>query len=99
MAEKGEKADKDQRGLVVPHLEAWRLDQALTQRELAAKAGVGRSTIMNAESGKPVSLPNVRKIAAALGISVHQLVRERPNDTHNTQRTSGSPADKAVGAA
>ena len=69
----------ERRGLPLPYLEALRLSQALTQVELAKAAGVGRNTVLRAEAGAPVALGNVRKIAAALGISVQQLLTEDPS--------------------
>jgi transcriptional regulator with XRE-family HTH domain len=71
-------AEKESRGLVVSHLAAWRKEYALTQRELADQAKVGRSTIIRGEAGEPISMANVRKLAAFLGISVRQLLRESP---------------------
>jgi transcriptional regulator with XRE-family HTH domain len=72
-------AEKEQRGLTVPYLEAWRKYFALTQRELAEKAQVGRSSVIRAEAGESISYTNVRNLAAALGISVPQLLHEQPN--------------------
>jgi hypothetical protein len=42
---------------------------------------VGRSTVLRAEDGGAISAANVRKLAAALGISVHQLLHEEPGHT------------------
>jgi transcriptional regulator with XRE-family HTH domain len=67
------------RGLPLPHLEAWRLSQALTQGELAEAAGLARNTIVRAEAGGSIALGNVRKLAAALGISVQQLLTQDPS--------------------
>lgn len=78
------------RGAVVPHLSAWRRSQALTQGELAIKAKVARSTVIRAEGGEPISLPNVRKVAEALGISVQQLLREEPDSDDDTEESSGA---------
>ncbi len=65
--------EKEQRGEKLPHLEAWRRYRALTQRELASEAKVSRMTVIRAEAGEPVSLPHVRALAAALGITLEQL--------------------------
>ncbi len=73
-------ADK-QRGLTVPRMEKWRLERALTQRELADAADVARSTIARAEAGEPISLANVRKLATALGLSVSELLHNDPGDS------------------
>ncbi len=42
--------------------------------ELADKAAVSRSTIMRAEAGGIVSFSTIRQLAAALEISIEQLV-------------------------
>jgi transcriptional regulator with XRE-family HTH domain len=62
------------RGRALPHLRAWRVERALQQGELADKAAVSRSTIMRAEAGGIVSFSNIRQLAAALEISIEQLV-------------------------
>jgi transcriptional regulator with XRE-family HTH domain len=80
-------ASKEQRGLLVPHLEAWRRFNAPTQRELATRAGVARGTIVRGEDGEPISAGNVRKLAEALDISVQQLMYEMPS----TQPTGDEP--------
>ena len=69
------------RGLPLPYLGAWRLSQAITQGELAAAAGIARGTVARAEAGEPIALANVRKLAAALGITVQQLLTEDPSHT------------------
>ena len=61
------------RGLALPHLEAWRIRRAMNISELAEKASVSRGTVTNAENGRIVGFPNMRKLAAALGITVEQL--------------------------
>jgi transcriptional regulator with XRE-family HTH domain len=55
----------------------WRESHGLTQRELAAEAGVGEATVARIEIGASVSPPTARKIAEALGVSVVDLL-ERP---------------------
>jgi transcriptional regulator with XRE-family HTH domain len=51
-----------------------RLQRALTQAELADKAGLARSTILNIENdAHPTHPGTVRKIARALGVSPMQL--------------------------
>jgi transcriptional regulator with XRE-family HTH domain len=74
-------AERGRRGLSVPRLEAWRLEHALTQRELAEHADVSRGTVVRAEAGEPISLPNVRKLAKALGISVRDLLHKDPGES------------------
>lgn len=62
-------------GLVLPHARAWRMLRAMTQGELAQAADISRATVARAETGGAISMQNVRKLAAALGISVEELQR------------------------
>lgn len=50
-----------------------RLDQALSMRELAQRAGVSPSTIVSAEQGNPVYSVTVRKLTRALGVTPADL--------------------------
>ena len=50
-----------------------RTGAGMSQKELAAKAGAGRSTILAIESGKRCNLANLVKIADALGVSPADL--------------------------
>lgn len=68
-----------QRGEAIPYMRAWRRDKLMEQQELATQAKVSPSTIQRAERGGTISIPNIRKIAAALGISTEQLRREDPS--------------------
>lgn len=55
-------------------LRVLRLQRALTQAELADKAGLGRSTVLNIESDTSPPRPaTVRKLARALGVTPMQL--------------------------
>ena len=69
-------------GVWLPKLKHIRMRKALTQGELAQKAGVARATINRAERNVgPISLPNVRKIAEALGVSPEELqAKEEPEE-------------------
>jgi transcriptional regulator with XRE-family HTH domain len=55
----------------------WRESHGLTQRELAAAAGVGEVTVARVETGASVSPPTARKLAEVLDVSVADLL-ERP---------------------
>lgn len=57
----------------VLRLREWRERRALTQEELAQKAGVGRGTIIRIERGADAFPPTVRKLATALGIDPADL--------------------------
>lgn len=64
-----------ERGLHAPRLEEWRNRRALTQQELAEMAGVARSTIVRGETGEKIAAASVRKLAAALKVSVEDLMQ------------------------
>ena len=49
-------------------LKEWRAARALSQRELAASAGVTQATVVRLEAGRPARPRTVRKLAAALGV-------------------------------
>ena len=54
----------------------------LSQERLADKAGIPRSTITNMESGAGnPSLTNLCKLAAALGVSIEELLSRPRNET------------------
>jgi transcriptional regulator with XRE-family HTH domain len=57
-------------------IKEYRLQQKITQEELAEKAGVTRVTICNLENGtqNDVKVGNLKKIAAALGVEVAELL-------------------------
>lgn len=54
--------------VLVPSLRRIRLEQALSQEELAARAGIARTTVLRAEAGYPIRPVSVRKLAAALRV-------------------------------
>ena len=57
-------------------LRELRQDAALTQQELADKAGVSKTTIVNVESGRIMPFPStVRKLAKALEVDTRTLAR------------------------
>jgi transcriptional regulator with XRE-family HTH domain len=64
--------------LAVPYLRAWRIARVLTQGELAAKSGVSVGTISAAEHGAPIQIPNIARLAKALGIDRVTLVAMPP---------------------
>ena len=58
-------------------LKEIRESQFLTQRELAAKAGVGIATIVRLEKGQQTpTFRTIKRLAAALGISPSELVEQ-----------------------
>jgi len=54
---------------ICDRLRVERVAQAMTQGELAARAGVSKSTISNVESGHSVKLEYIVRVAMALGRS------------------------------
>ena len=58
---------------------AWRQSRGLSQAQLAEKSGVTRAYLSRLESGQAdPSLSTLRRLAAALGISVGPLLDEAP---------------------
>lgn len=56
---------------------ATRLEQGLSQEDLADKAGVHRTYIgMIERAEKNITLENIKKIAVALGIGVEDLTKD-----------------------
>ncbi len=47
---------------------ALREEQGMTKGDLAAAAGISKTTSRNAERGEPVRSKTARKVAAALGV-------------------------------
>lgn len=71
-------SERSQRGLSVPNLRSQRLYRALSQVDLAARSGVNRLTIARAERGERISFANIHKLAAALELTVEQLLHADP---------------------
>jgi transcriptional regulator with XRE-family HTH domain len=53
---------------LVPQLRRIRLEQALSQDDLAVRAEVARTTVMRAEAGQGIRPSTVRKLAVALHV-------------------------------
>lgn len=62
--------------VLAPQLRRIRLEQALTQEELAHRAGVDRATVTRAESGKKIRVSNLARLARAL--RVRPVVLQQP---------------------
>jgi len=59
---------------VLTQLRRIRLEQALTQRELAERAAVTQVTIIHAEKGGDTRPSTTRRLAAALGVAPRELM-------------------------
>lgn len=59
---------------VLGRLRTVREQNAMTQEELAEKAGISRQTIINLEQGNDARPPTVRKLATALGVKPVELM-------------------------
>lgn len=55
-------------------LREWRERRALTQNQLAEKAGVSRATVVRLEKGYSAVPPTLRKLADALGVDPAELI-------------------------
>ena len=64
--------------VLVPRLKAHRIRLALSQEDLAAKAGLGRQTVARGERDLPIRPSSVRKLARALKVSPQELQRQEP---------------------
>jgi transcriptional regulator with XRE-family HTH domain len=53
-----------------------RLERGWSQSELAAEAGVSRPTVSRVELGDEPSMRTVRKLTAALGLTVEVAIAE-----------------------
>lgn len=59
----------------VQRLQALRLEQALSQRELARRAGIRPGTLNRVEKGLPTRLATVAALAQALGVQPLEIAR------------------------
>jgi transcriptional regulator with XRE-family HTH domain len=64
--------------VLVPRLRFFRNELALSQDDLAEKAGVGRATVARGERGLAIRPSSVRKLARALGVKPRDLQRPPP---------------------
>ena len=73
----GKKADTIQAVVLIgDEVRIWRMRRAMTQAELAEKAGVGVNTIVRIERNQTEPRPpTIRKLAEALRIDTSELVR------------------------
>jgi transcriptional regulator with XRE-family HTH domain len=61
----------------VPRLRRYRIEQRLTQAELARKAGLTRTSIVRLEAPTgSARIETIRKLARALGVTEDELMRQ-----------------------
>jgi transcriptional regulator with XRE-family HTH domain len=77
----------------------WRESHGLTQRELAAEAGVGAVTVARIETGASVTPPTARKIAEALGVAVADLLERPPVPLAGASQEAGRLEEERLEAA
>lgn len=65
------------RTVQIPRLREWREARALTQAELAAQANISPRSVAGYEAGGGARPPTVRRLAAALGVDIADLVGEQ----------------------
>lgn len=66
------------KGVPVPQLEVLRKRVGLSQEELAARAGLTRTTITRLEQGGIARYQTIDKLAKALKTTRERLIRETP---------------------
>jgi transcriptional regulator with XRE-family HTH domain len=77
----------------LPYLRAWRLRRGLSQHELAARAGMSKTTIVNLEGAKGrANFVSIRKLAAALDLSREQRLYVDPTMLPHPKREEQSLA-------
>jgi len=64
--------------VIVSHLREWRIRAALTQQQLADRAGVDRRTVMAAEQGKTIRLTTWQRLATALHVGSKPTLLNKP---------------------
>ena len=79
----------------IPRLREWREARALTQVELAERAGVSSRSVAGYEAGTGARPPTVRKLAEALGVEVADL---RGDSEHPLGEAPPSPQPTLNGA-
>jgi transcriptional regulator with XRE-family HTH domain len=75
----------------IPRVREWREARALTQKELAVKAGVSSRSVASYEAGGSARLPMVRRIADALEIEVTDLMGEEALPKAHRQDSETAP--------
>ncbi len=82
--------------MLLPRTKEWREARGLSQRELAAAAGAAERTVPRVEGGASVTPATARKLAAALGVTVSDLLESPPVPLAPAPSASPSPLDVAA---
>lgn len=83
----------------LPSMRYWRIEADITQRDLAARAGLSRETVIALETGrKPAKLTTRQRIAAVLGIQPGLLVMRPPGKPKKLRAGYGpaKPEEKRI---
>jgi transcriptional regulator with XRE-family HTH domain len=82
---------EETKGIVVPGLATVRKRAGLSQKELAARAGVTRQTISRIEQGGHAYYDTLDKLAKALRVSRKRLLEEEPSQRARQEQREEAP--------
>lgn len=88
----GRPADLPSFDAVGPRVRWWRKHRGLTQPQLAAKAGLGQSTLSGLENEKQISSTKINKLATALGIDPTYLETDEGDPQPGQNKGGGAAA-------
>lgn len=86
---------EDTRGVPVPQLVKQRKRAGLSQEELAARAGLARSTITKLEHGANARYATIDKLAEALQTTREGLIHTKRGRKSSAERTFPPKKEKA----
>jgi transcriptional regulator with XRE-family HTH domain len=66
--------------VAVPGLRYWRIQRAMSQKDLAEAIGVALSTVARLEAGGDARLTTVRRLAEALNVDPRELMAASPEE-------------------
>lgn len=84
--------------MIATELRRLRHEAALSQRDLAERAGVTQTTIVKAEAGGELRPSTLRKLAAALEVKPVELVRGSSPTPAAPRRAAMTDGDRAATA-
>jgi transcriptional regulator with XRE-family HTH domain len=91
--------DEDVLAELGARLERVRLERNVTQRELAAAAGVGRKAVQRIEAGESITLTSLVRMLRALGLleGLERLIPATTPSPIELLQTRGRPRRRASG--